>query len=935
MKKLLLSLSLLPLLAFAQTTLPTFWNFSVPGISTPPTGWMAGLGTNGNLTYSGAANSVGGDNIACRLDATGEYLTIWFAEKPGDVSFWAKGTAISPNPPFTGVFDVQESVDGTSWTSMRTFTTASPLTGTMTRYVNTPTSTSRYIRFFYTTKESGSNVALDSVVIKAAPLPSVLLSVKQNGTTLINGNTFVSGNASSTQFILQNNGTATDLKIDSIVVSGTNASDFSIGAFDSTVTFGGGLDSFNVSFTAGAPGSRFGQVTVYSTDLENSPFLINLYAIGGTLATEPTNQVPSLVLSNVKTHTMNISFNKAVGAEHYIVLRKPASSITEVPVDGTTYLRGDYIGGAQVAYIGDDTASFSPNYILAKTNYTFTAFAFSGPAGYENYKTTAAATASTITPDGQPGNYYSGINSALPSFISDLTALIKIHDTIFYSNYAPVVVNNYLARDTSGGKKVVTCVYTGEPYVYEDPFLWWTGTNGNPAVLTREHTFAQSWMPTNTGGSWPTVGGKEVSEYDDLHNLFPANQLTANAKRSNYPFGVVVNATYTSPTGQGKLGTDANAKTVYEPHNDQKGDLARALFYMLVRFNGINGVQWRLPSSQELNVLLQWHQLDPPSPLEIARNQYISTTQKNRNPFIDHPEWVNRINFSNMTFVADTSTVKTVTVTSPNGGETWNAGETHFINWTAANIDSVTIELRETPTSTWETIAPAVAAVSGAFSWLIPAKSTTNAIIRVSEKGNASVMDSSNASFTISTPQPTMTLTLLSPLGGEVWKNNDLINDTIKWTSTGVDVVIIGLMRNDTTIVTLDEVLASENYFVVTDSVISGFSLGNTYKIKLTANNNKPLVSISPNTFSIDMNTGLSEVLSQNNLLLFPNPSSGLVKIDLNGAVGAITVRDITGRLVLEKEVQHLATIELTQQGVYFIKLQTPNGSVVKKVIIE
>jgi hypothetical protein len=138
MKKIVLLIYLIPLIASSQALLPSYWNFSTPGISTPPQGWTTGLGTNGNLTYSGAANSVGGDNIACRLDATGEFLTVWIADKAGPLSYWIKGTGISPNPAFTGVFSVQESIDGNSWNTLRSFTTASPVTNTMTRYVDIP-----------------------------------------------------------------------------------------------------------------------------------------------------------------------------------------------------------------------------------------------------------------------------------------------------------------------------------------------------------------------------------------------------------------------------------------------------------------------------------------------------------------------------------------------------------------------------------------------------------------------------------------------------------------------------------------------------------------------------------------------------------------------------------------------------------------------------
>ncbi|TAE88602.1 MAG: hypothetical protein EAY81_02830, partial [Bacteroidetes bacterium] len=728
-------------MAVGQALLPTVWNFSTPGISSPPTGWTAGLGTNGNLTYSGAANSVGGDNISCRLDATGEFLTIWIADKPGQLSYWIKGTGINPNPSFTGVFSVQESADGNSWSNLRAFTS---MTGTMTRYVENPASTSRYIRFFYSTKESGSNVALDSVMIKSAPLPPLLLAVKQGTATLINNNTFVNGNAAKTLFTIQNNGTGVNLNIDSITVSGIHADDFTLGAFDSSTAFGGGTDTFSLYFNPGANGSRFGQLKIYTNDTERNPFEINVYAIGGQFASLPSNQVPNLAINNVRSFAFNVSIGKATGAEKYLVLRKQGGAITEVPVNGVSYKRGDYIGNAQVAYVGTDTATFKPNYILANTDYSFAAFAFNGPNGYENYLTTSPATASLTTPNGQPGNYYSTINPSSNTFITDLNGKIRQVDTIFYSNYAPVVVNNYLARDTSDGKKVVNCVYTNIAYVYEDPFLWWTGQGANPATLTREHTFAQSWMPTNggQGSGWPNgPNGREYSEYNDLHNLFPAHQLNANARRSNNPFGIVANATYTSPTGQGKLGTDASAKIVYEPKDDQKGDLARALFYMLVRFNGINSVQWRLPAGQDINLLLQWHQQDPPSNLEIARNDFIASTQKNRNPFIDNPTWVNRINFSNMTYIPDLTT-PIINITAPLAGANWVVGRSYPITWTSQNVDTVVVQYQANSSEPFSTLVTLPASL-GRFDTYLAVEPTNAARYRIVSKSNPSVMSTS------------------------------------------------------------------------------------------------------------------------------------------------------------------------------------------------
>jgi hypothetical protein len=161
-------------------------------------------------------------------------------------------------------------------------------------------------------------------------------------------------------------------------------------------------------------------------------------------------------------------------------------------------------------------------------------------------------------------------------------------------------------------------------------------------------------MPSN-GAGWPTApNGREYPEYNDIHNLFPAHQANANGRRSNSPFGIVVNPTYTSPTGMGKVGTNAGGIVVYEPADEQKGDVARALMYMSVCYHKLNNPNWlwNFPSNQSAAVMMQWHQQDPPSELEIARHEFIATNlQRNRNPFIDNPEWAERINFTTMTYL--------------------------------------------------------------------------------------------------------------------------------------------------------------------------------------------------------------------------------------------------------------------------------------------
>ncbi len=664
-KLLLLILMLAGRGILAQTPLPTFWNFSAPAITSPPNGWTSGLATGGtNLTYTGNGTSIGGDNTAARFDATGDFMTIWFAEKAGPLSYYIKGTGISPAPAFTGTFSVQESVDGTSFTDLKVFTTASPAPGgnmgAANKFVHTPAAASRYVLFFYTSKLSGSNIALDSVLIKAAPAGTTpAIVVKQGTNTVINGGLYSLGNASNTNFTILNGGTTQSLNIDSIRFSGPAATDYSVASPPPSVAANASAP-MALLFSPGANGSRKAVMKIYNNDPEKNPYTINLYGIGGSFASEPASAPSSLNLTNATSFIFKASMGASPDAEKYIILRKAATSLSDVPEDGNTYKVGDRVGQSVVAYVGDSAVSnLRPKYILAGTDYRFEAFSFNGPAGFENYLTSSSSGSNITTLGKQPGIYYNGIDPNSPTFVTTLHNKINPHDTIFYGYFAARMVANWLERDTTNGRKVVNCVYTNLPQIYDGQFLWAASTNS--AVLTREHTYCQSWMPTNTPAvapNWPNANnGKEYPEYNDMHHLFPTHQINANLKRSDNPLGMVITPSYTSPTGEGKLGTGASGVTVYEPRNAHKGDAARALMYMAVCYNGVGGRNWGLPpngnsaSQQSTAVLMDWHLQDPPSALEIARHELIFGQQKNRNPFIDNPDWAEYINFSNLQYI--------------------------------------------------------------------------------------------------------------------------------------------------------------------------------------------------------------------------------------------------------------------------------------------
>ncbi|CAM3896332.1 Extracellular ribonuclease [Vibrio aquimaris] len=165
----------------------------------------------------------------------------------------------------------------------------------------------------------------------------------------------------------------------------------------------------------------------------------------------------------------------------------------------------------------------------------------------------------------------------------------------------------------------------------------------------REHSFPKSWF-----------GGKVAPMNTDGHHLF-ASDGYVNAKRGNWPFGEVGVATYQSSNGS-KLGyatSDLNySGTVFEPVDQFKGDLARVYFYMATRYQHdiaywegntsssdavLNGTPDQVFESWALEMFKRWHLSDPVDQKERDRNEAVFQFQNNRNPFVDHPEFVLQI----------------------------------------------------------------------------------------------------------------------------------------------------------------------------------------------------------------------------------------------------------------------------------------------------
>lgn len=196
--------------------------------------------------------------------------------------------------------------------------------------------------------------------------------------------------------------------------------------------------------------------------------------------------------------------------------------------------------------------------------------------------------------------------------------------------------------------------------------------SGSGLKYNREHTWPNSLGFGSTTGNL----GLPNAPYTDTHMLY-LTDAGYNADRGNKPYA---NCSLSSGCGErvteinngsgGGSGVypgnsnwfktpDGNAGS-FEVWGQRKGDMARAILYMAIRYEGgtdPNSGQSEpdleltddrskivITSSSPaymglLTTLLQWHQADPPTAAEKARNEVIYSFQGNRNPFIDHPEW--------------------------------------------------------------------------------------------------------------------------------------------------------------------------------------------------------------------------------------------------------------------------------------------------------
>jgi len=288
-----------------------------------------------------------------------------------------------------------------------------------------------------------------------------------------------------------------------------------------------------------------------------------------------------------------------------------------------------------------------------------------------------ALAASAKDPKPCPSDYYAtALNKSDQALLTALYNIITDHTDIGYDG----LWDAYADTDTDDKGYYIDMYSTYDKYTYSKKCGNYSKIGD---CINREHSVPKSW--------WD---GSKIDAYSDIFNIVPTDGYVNN-QRSNYPYGVCEGGTRLSNDGyvaKGRKGSSTRAGytgIVFEPDDEYKGDFARAYFYMAACYNNLvsnwtksggstffAGNSYPVFTTYAIDLLLEWHRMDPVSEKETTRNCYAHAWQGNRNPFIDHPELAEYIwgNMQGQAWTGDGTVVITPALTQPANGENINVG---------------------------------------------------------------------------------------------------------------------------------------------------------------------------------------------------------------------------------------------------------------------
>ncbi len=295
-----------------------------------------------------------------------------------------------------------------------------------------------------------------------------------------------------------------------------------------------------------------------------------------------------------------------------------ASTVIQLLNDGIN--DGDEEMLVHIGTVPSDFIILNNNSIVRVNDINFSTLPFGTPTNptYGNVTSTA------------PAGYYDSLEgksgATLKQAIQDIIAnpaVVRAH------TYGDIINILKTADQNPENNNQVWLIYTEQPRSKID---YQTG-NSIIGKWNREHIYCQSRgnfgdlynLPPDGINVWASTGPNDIGAgLSDAHHL-RAVDGQENSSRNNRNYGVDYNGPIANPT------------------SSWKGDVARAVFYMAVRYNGLNVVNGN-PNENivgqigDLATLLTWNVSDPRDDFEMNRNNYIYTWQVNRNPFIDFPK---------------------------------------------------------------------------------------------------------------------------------------------------------------------------------------------------------------------------------------------------------------------------------------------------------
>ncbi len=355
------------------------------------------------------------------------------------------------------------------------------------------------------------------------------------------------------------------------------------------------------------------------------------------------------------------------GASKYLVVRSSSTPLTVPPSNSVIYSIGQTLGNGTIVSYNSST-SFSASGLTPASLYYFFIFAANEACtGAPFYSLTSLDGSQTTTNNatGIPPGYYAAVNTQtcapLKTVLFDIVKPTVSNPAPTYDGICTMYPTTDFKVSDFSSNNVIWDMYSDNP-TGPDPYEFeyqvdvdgcgGSGANNPPIpgttegiLYNREHSFPRNWF----GG---TV---EPMNSDALH-IFPTDKQV-NALRGNLPYGKVTAPTTTTLNG-GKIGPNSTVGyngIVFEPIDAYKGDFARSHFYMITAYEDkvaawqpnktdiFNGNTYTAFDDWYLLLMYQWHVADPVSQKEIDRNNAVYLIQGNRNPYIDHPEYVNAV----------------------------------------------------------------------------------------------------------------------------------------------------------------------------------------------------------------------------------------------------------------------------------------------------